>query len=226
MYLIFLIIISEIGTSFMMLTAYRLTVGQTPWYPRHSYCDNCQQQLHWWQLIPLLSFAIQRGRCYFCQQVISPFIFAGELVVAIATYKLANYQLLHDSELVVLLLTLIFLSTTDFYAQFIYCWGLLPLLLLIPLTQSCWFRLSWQDITILLVTLLFLITLSRGLGGLGDGDVELITILLLIMGPCKAAIIVLIASLLILGWWLIKANPGRRLPFFPALAIGILFMIP
>lgn len=210
----------------MMLTGYRLTIGQSPWLPRHSYCDHCQKQLCWWQLIPLLSYIIQRGRCHFCQQVINPFIFCGELVIAIATYSLSNYQLLHDCELVLLLLTLIFLSTTDFYAQFIYCWSFLPLLLLIPLTQSCWFSFACSHIIILFITLLFLLTLSYGLGGLGSGDVELIIILLLIMGPCKTAIIILIASLLMLSWWLIKTNPGRRMPFLPALAIGIMFMVP
>ena len=226
LYLIFLIIISEIGTSFVMLTAFRLTIGQTPWLPRHSYCDNCHQQLHWWQLIPILGYVIQRGNCHFCRQVINPFIFGSELVIAVATSALANYHLLHDSELVLLLLTLAFLSTTDFYDQFIYCWGLLPLILLIPLTQSCWFRFSCYHVSILLVALLFLIMLSRGLGGLGSGDVELITILLLIMGPCQAAVIVLIASVLMLGWWLIKVHPGRQMPFFPALAVGILFVVP
>lgn len=227
MYLTLLIIISEIGISFAMLTGYRLTIGQTPWQPSRSYCDYCHRQLDWWQLIPVIGFPIQRGRCHFCHHPISPFLWCGELAGAMAVYSLANYQLVHDLELVAFILSLVFLSTTDYYAQLIYCVALLPVCLLIPLTMSCWFHLSWQCLLIVLTTAGFLFILSNGLGGLGGGDVEFIMVVLLITGPLKVAMTVLVASVLMLIWWLSQGESRQyRMPFFPALAIATCLMIP
>lgn len=36
-----------------------------------SFCDHCKRQLTWWQLIPILGWLWQRGRCHFCQATIS-----------------------------------------------------------------------------------------------------------------------------------------------------------
>ena len=36
-----------------------------------SHCPHCQHQLHWYELIPVLSYAVSLGRCQHCQQTIS-----------------------------------------------------------------------------------------------------------------------------------------------------------
>jgi prepilin signal peptidase PulO-like enzyme (type II secretory pathway) len=36
-----------------------------------SHCDSCKKSLSWYELIPLLSFFIQRGRCRRCQKTLS-----------------------------------------------------------------------------------------------------------------------------------------------------------
>ena len=36
-----------------------------------SYCDHCHHKLSWYDLIPLLSFVLLRGRCRYCQKRIS-----------------------------------------------------------------------------------------------------------------------------------------------------------
>src|SRR3989344_6787335 len=35
--------------------------------PSRSRCPNCQQELSWLELIPVISFLMQRGRCRQCQ---------------------------------------------------------------------------------------------------------------------------------------------------------------
>ena len=40
-------------------------------YSPGSYCPNCRQSLRWWQLIPLFSFALLRGRCNYCKAKIA-----------------------------------------------------------------------------------------------------------------------------------------------------------
>ncbi|MEX1997891.1 MAG: prepilin peptidase [Candidatus Andersenbacteria bacterium] len=39
--------------------------------PARSYCPECQQTLRWWELVPLLSFILLRGRCQRCGAAIS-----------------------------------------------------------------------------------------------------------------------------------------------------------
>ena len=36
-----------------------------------SYCPNCRHKLRWYELIPLFSYVIQRGRCTQCKKKIS-----------------------------------------------------------------------------------------------------------------------------------------------------------
>ena len=39
-------------------------------YPR-SYCDNCGKTLKWFNLIPLISYILQFGKCNYCKEKIS-----------------------------------------------------------------------------------------------------------------------------------------------------------
>ena len=36
-----------------------------------SKCPNCEHKLFWWHNIPVLSYIILRGKCYFCKEKIS-----------------------------------------------------------------------------------------------------------------------------------------------------------
>ena len=46
-----------------------------------SYCENCKKPLSWHELMPLLSFAIQRGKCNHCRAKIPPRLFLVELLI-------------------------------------------------------------------------------------------------------------------------------------------------
>lgn len=45
---------------------------QIPFTTDRSYCPNCEHQLHWYELIPVLSYVYQGGKCRNCKQRISP----------------------------------------------------------------------------------------------------------------------------------------------------------
>ncbi|WP_241700033.1 prepilin peptidase [Ligilactobacillus salivarius] len=69
-YIFFLLFI--LGTclgSFISCVAYRYKLGISIIYPR-SFCDNCSQTLQHWQLIPIIGFILQKGKCHFCKQKI------------------------------------------------------------------------------------------------------------------------------------------------------------
>lgn len=56
--------------SFLMVIGLRVPVHQSIVVPR-SHCPNCHSTLHFFELVPILSYLIQRGRCRHCQQHIS-----------------------------------------------------------------------------------------------------------------------------------------------------------
>lgn len=56
--------------SFLNAVIYRLEKGESALRGR-SYCPHCKHQLVWYDLIPLLSFVLLKGRCRYCQGKIS-----------------------------------------------------------------------------------------------------------------------------------------------------------
>ncbi len=59
----------------------RLVDGRN-WLNARSTCDHCQRQLTWFELVPLISWLIQKGRCRGCNQCISYRYPALELIGA------------------------------------------------------------------------------------------------------------------------------------------------
>lgn len=80
--------------SFLNLCAYRLARGQSIVRPR-SRCVSCCTTLGARDLLPLLSYLIQRGRCRHCGVPISKRTLAGELVTGLGF--LASWALLGET---------------------------------------------------------------------------------------------------------------------------------
>jgi leader peptidase (prepilin peptidase)/N-methyltransferase len=56
--------------SFLNVVIYRTPLGLSVAAPR-SFCPTCRRQLHWWENVPVASWAALRGRCHSCHQPIS-----------------------------------------------------------------------------------------------------------------------------------------------------------
>ena len=59
--------------SFFNVVGYRLPNNLSIMNPRGSFCPKCHHELRWFELIPVLSFLIQKGRCRKCKDKISLF---------------------------------------------------------------------------------------------------------------------------------------------------------
>jgi leader peptidase (prepilin peptidase)/N-methyltransferase len=68
--MLLIFIIGLVVGSFLNVCLYRLPRGESIVFPA-SRCPNCQHQLHFWDLIPVLSYLVLRGRCRYCGQQIS-----------------------------------------------------------------------------------------------------------------------------------------------------------
>lgn len=77
--------------SFLNVVIYRVPKGENIAFPA-SKCQSCQTPLKWWHNIPIFSWLILRGKCYFCQGSISvqyPMIeLLTGLVFAVLYFKL------------------------------------------------------------------------------------------------------------------------------------------
>lgn len=68
MYIIIFIFGSVMG-SFLNVLAVRLSNNESIIYPR-SHCHNCQHKLRWYELIPIVSYIIQKGKSRCCKTII------------------------------------------------------------------------------------------------------------------------------------------------------------
>lgn len=76
-YIIIFFILGTIFGSFYHVVGSRLPKNQSITHPKRSYCSHCGGQLKWYELIPIISYIIQKGRCRGCGKEISilyPFI--------------------------------------------------------------------------------------------------------------------------------------------------------
>lgn len=216
MYKLYFFLIGATLASFSCLAAVRLGAGQSPWSPQRSYCDHCHHQLTAWQLIPICGYLIQRGRCYYCHARLTPFCPLSELLTGAAAGMLCPSLSLHSAGILLVLTTLVFLASTDYFYQFIYpaaLSGLLPLrLLFTPAGPG-----GYEPAILLFAVLLFLVLVRRALGW---GDLEFLTVLLLTLSWYPTALVLLVACLSTI---LPAAFGGRQrgpLPFMPGLTVA------
>lgn len=70
--ILFPFILGAIVGSFLNVVILRWNTGQSIFGPRErSCCFSCRKQLVWWELVPIVSFFILRGRCSTCKSKIS-----------------------------------------------------------------------------------------------------------------------------------------------------------
>lgn len=68
--------------SFLNVVIYRVPRGIPLWNPSHSFCPSCKAQLGFAEMIPMLSWIGQRGRCRFCGSIVPVRYFLVELLNA------------------------------------------------------------------------------------------------------------------------------------------------
>ena len=67
LYLIIFFIFGSIMGSFYHVIATRLSTGKSIMFPQ-SHCEKCNHELKWYELIPIISYLIQGGKCRNCKE--------------------------------------------------------------------------------------------------------------------------------------------------------------
>jgi leader peptidase (prepilin peptidase)/N-methyltransferase len=188
--------------SFLNVVAVRLVAGRGL-YDR-SACPSCSTALYWWELIPLLSWLLLRGRCSHCQRPILWWYPALELLTGLWVLLLAWY--LPTAQLAsgfILSSALIITIRTDgehfLIARFCSI-GLVPWAIILsvyglgivtPLEGASGAIIGFFVLS--LMNRIFYVL--RGYEGLGEGDVELMAGIGSFLGPYGVWMTLLLGSL-------------------------------
>ncbi len=75
-----------------------------------SYCFNCKNKLLWWHNIPVISYLILRGKCFFCKEKIDINCLYSEIITGLASLTLFISGILKDQSNFNIGLTVLFFS--------------------------------------------------------------------------------------------------------------------
>lgn len=200
-----------------------------------SHCPHCQTRLRWYELIPVLSWLLQRARCRHCQGAISWQYPVVELLVAgIFIISYAHYGLTASAALAAGFYTLLLVAAwVDWQSKWLPDVFTLPLLWAGILASA----LHINPVSTLLMYSVFGCALGyalfagmawlfqriTGRDGLGGGDTKLLAALGAWLGPFVIPHLLLIASvvgLLTALWWRVAKGEQGEFAFGPALAIA------
>lgn len=227
-FIIILFLFGIVFGSFFNVVGIRVP-KKVPFHNDRSYCPKCEQQLRFFELIPILSYIIQGGKCRKCQTKISfiyPFVeFMTGLLFAVS-YYLIGFQLeLIVALLFISLLMIIFVS--DMYYMLIpdkILLFFLPIFIaariFIPLTP-------WYDAIIGAVVgyVLLAVIIIVSKGGMGAGDMKLFGVIGFVLGWKNILLTFFLAALfgaVIGGAFMMakKVNKGQPIPFGPFIVMG------
>jgi leader peptidase (prepilin peptidase)/N-methyltransferase len=231
---ILIFIIGLIIGSFLNVCIYRIPREESIVFPP-SHCPNCKLNLKWKDLIPLISYAVLRGRCRYCKARISPVYPFIEFLNAIL-YLLIYIKYGLSLEFIkfaflaslVIVIGVIDYFTTDIYTNTI----IVGLIVGIAFAIISFFVEGSIMIYIIgsligggVISLIILLT-----NGMGWGDAELLFIIGLFLGV-RLTLVTLFLSFIIggiVGGVLIILKIKSRkdyIPFGPFISIGAVISI-
>lgn len=217
--MIYFIIGAMIG-SFMLCLTY-----EEKSLMRNSHCDYCKHFLHWFDLIPIISFILLRGRCRYCGVQLSHKYFISEVLSGLALVLIHFYPVLDITLLSTIALILIPLAIYDTEHLMIPNDILFLLLLLLMIIRINYLfnertfdssTIFYKFLIVLLLHLFFFLTKS-----IGYGDIKLFTILLIFL-PLSFFIALFFMTYVIGGMasiiFLSYKTALKRMPLVPFIA--------
>jgi leader peptidase (prepilin peptidase) / N-methyltransferase len=216
--------------SFFNVIGLRVPLKESIVTPR-SACPKCKHTLTPIELIPVLSFLIQRGKCRQCQARISPLYPIMEFLTGVL-FVLVPLALGWNAEIWVgwTLVSLFIIITVSDIKYMLIPDKILLFFAGIFLVERIFIPLSpWWDsllgATIGFVVLLLISIVSKG--GMGGGDIKLFALLGFVLGTKLVLMSLFISTVLgaligIIGIMLGVFERKKPIPFGPFIAVGTL----
>lgn len=168
-----------------MLVAMRVPLGASIITPR-SHCDYCKYVLRTKELIPIISFYIQRGYCTNCKRKI-PIIYVAFECITGSIFLLTVYMIGIERELIIILSLfslLLIISVTDYLYMLIPDCILISFAVLLILESVFVQLVTWTDSIAGSGVIFILLYCMQKIypEGLGGGDIKLLSLLGFIVG--------------------------------------------
>lgn len=230
-----LFIFGTIFGSFFNVVGSRLPNGESIVTPP-SHCTNCNHRLTWKELIPIVSFLLQGGKCVKCKQKISWFHPLYELATGIL-FALSYQTFGFSIELMIALTfvsTLMILIVSDYYYMIIPDSILMTGIVL--LMVEIFIASGWKDLLFSVIDgfIAFVIMYFIKLFGdflfkkesMGGGDIKLLFLFGLILGAPVAILSIFLSSFIALpiSLLILYRNKTNIIPFGPFLSISAMIL--
>jgi leader peptidase (prepilin peptidase) / N-methyltransferase len=212
--------------SFLNVVAARLPERRSLVKPR-SACNECGTPIAWYDNVPLVSYAVLRGRCRACVAPISPLYPAVELAtgVLLAACLIAFGLTLQALAASIFCAALVVVTATDLTHRIVPNWVVLPAAVVVCALMTVWDpSIEWIVAGLGASLLLFIAALAYP-GGLGMGDVKLALLMGVALGRAVGVALPLgmILALVPAVVLFVRHGSGARkmaIPFAPFLALG------
>lgn len=210
------------------------------WYCGRSRCDWCGYTLKWYDLIPIISFCLLKGRCRKCHSKIDTLHLASEIYVGCGFMAVSGYYK-HDLlaavciTAAVLFLGIFAISDTKENAvSVLYLYGGL---LCVAVLKLSWLLSQGNLYSTLAfiggygaVYLVFRIISKKAGNYIGEGDFDIFMLILMVLGFYNSMLCLTIASLIGTSLYLplvIRGKFDRKkpIPLAPLLYVGFIITI-
>ena len=234
-YYFFSILLGLVFGSFLNVIIYRLP-KRIFFSNTRSFCPKCKYKIPFYSNIPILSFLIQLGKCAKCNQSISiQYPLVEFLSVLIWLWASLNYNL-YQGVLFIwissILMTISIIDNKTFIIPFeLILSALIGLLVYLLINPSEWKISFWGLIMgVGYLSLVFLLTSAIfNKQTLGLGDLQLIAITGMWLGPVNILLSILLSAVFALIYWTLTSfykgfDRNRAIPFGPYLSTSAIFL--
>jgi leader peptidase (prepilin peptidase) / N-methyltransferase len=227
---LYILLIGLLLGSFFNVVGLRVPKGESIVKPR-SHCPSCKRTLTAWELVPVVSYVVQGGKCRGCGVRISPLYPFVELFTAIL-FTISLLVVGWSKELVVswtLISLLMIIFVSDIRYMIIPDKVLLFFAVIFIIERIFVPLLPWWDSLVGAVVgfslLLLIAVLSKG--GMGGGDIKLFALLGFVLGWKMVLLAFFLSTLYgtvfgMIGMVLGKVRRGEPMPFGPYIVFGTL----
>ena len=227
-------ILGTIFGSFLNVVIYRIPNQLSIIRPR-SHCPNCKTMIPFYRNIPIISFLIQKGKCNNCNKSISFLYLLTEFIIGIIFLVGFHYFEPLESITFILVSSLLYSISIIDYKYYIIplelsFFTLLALLPNIILSTNSLFYiygfLVGLGYLLFIYTITWIVTKKEPLG---LGDIQLIALLGLWLGPLKILITIFLSACIGIFYWIILYfvkgyKKNRKLPFGTFLSLSAIII--
>lgn len=188
-----------------------------------SRCTFCHKKLQWFLLIPIVSFLLNGGKCFYCKHKLPYTYLISEILGALLFYYCETFYYKAHTLPYCLSLLYFFVASQIDYQQFIVpnSWQLCYFIVCLFIQPVDYFNLF----SALMILLAYLAVNYFFPNQLGAADAKLLAITSFNLGIITTLYTLLYGCIFALIYYLLKQTYQQKIPFVPFLFLGLFFHI-